>query len=64
MNVLEKKALAFEKLAALQDENLIDEIITHLDSLKNETKSHVYNLASHAEEISKQYDETLKKLAQ
>jgi hypothetical protein len=64
MSVLEKKALAFEKLAALQNEDVIDEILAHLEKLNSEAKERVYNLSNHTEEISRRYDETLKKLAQ
>lgn len=64
MSVLEKKALAFEKLAALKNEEGIDEILEHLEKLNNEAKVHIYNLSKHAESISQRYDETLRKLAQ
>jgi len=62
MSVLEKKALAFEKLAALQNEEGIDEILAHLEKLNNETKAH--DLSKNLDSISKRFDETLKKLAQ
>jgi hypothetical protein len=64
MSVAEKKALAFEKLAALKNEEGIDEILAHLEKLNSEAKVRVYNLSKHTELISKRYDETLKKLAQ
>jgi hypothetical protein len=64
MSTLEKKALAFEKLAALQNESAIEEIIVLLDKLNNEINARVYNLSNHTESISQRYDETLKKLAQ
>ena len=64
MSVLEKKALAFEKLAALQNEEGFDEILAHLEKLNNEAKPRVYNLSKHTESISQRYDETLKKLAE
>lgn len=64
MSTLEKKALAFEKLAALQNDEAIDEILAHLDKLNIETRSRIYNLSKHTESISQRYDETLKKLAQ
>ncbi len=63
MSVLEKKALAFEKLAALKNEEGIDEILAHLEKLTVEAKSRVYNLSKHVVAISQQYDETLKRLA-
>jgi len=64
MSVLEKKALAFEKLAALKNEEGIDEILAHLEKLSDKSKTHVYNLSQHKESISERYDETLKKLAE
>jgi len=38
MSILEKKALAFEKLAALQNEQAIDEITAYIDVLNNNSK--------------------------
>lgn len=64
MSVLEKKALAFEKLAALQSEAGIDEILAHLEKLNGEAKDKIYNLSRHADSISQRYEETLTKLAQ
>lgn len=64
MSVLEKKALAFEKLAALQNEEGIDEILAHLEKLNSDAKTKIYNLSKYADSISQRYDETLKKLAQ
>jgi hypothetical protein len=64
MSVAEKKALAFEKLAALESEAGIDEILAHLEKLGSEAKGRVYNLSKHIDSITKRYDETLKKLAQ
>ncbi len=64
MSVLEKKALAFEKLAALQNEDVIDEILAHLEKINSEAKTRIYNLSKHTESVSSRYDDTLKKLAQ
>jgi len=64
MSVLEKKALAFEKLAALNNEEGIDEILEHLERLNSDAKTRVYNLSKHVVSISQQFDETLKKLAE
>lgn len=64
MSILEKKAVAFEKLASLQSEALIDEILIHLEKLNAGEKTRVYNLSKHLESISDRYSETLKKLAQ
>ncbi len=64
MSILEKKAIAFEKLAALQNEAVIDEILAHLVKLNSEEKARVYNLSKHIGSIGERYAETLKKLAQ
>lgn len=64
MSALEKKALAFEKLAGLKNEEEIDEILAHLEKLNTQVKARIYNLSKYSESISKRYDETLKKLAQ
>lgn len=60
MSVLEKKAIAFEKLASIIIEEDIDEILKHLESLVKEP----INLSKHLNSISERYNETLKKLAQ
>ncbi len=64
MSISEKKALAFEKLAALQTEAEIDEILAHLIKLNAAEETRVYNLYEHIGSISERYNETLKKLAQ
>ena len=64
MSVLEKKALAFEKLAAVNNEDGIDAILAYLEKLNSSAKNHVFNLSKRVESISERYDETLKKLAQ
>ena len=64
MSTLEKKVLAFEKLAALQNEEAIEEILAHLEKLNGEPRFRVYNFSKHYEAVSEQYNETLKKLAQ
>jgi hypothetical protein len=64
MSVAEKKLLAFERLASLQNEAGIYEILTHLEKLNNEVKPRIYNLSKHTEAISQLYDETLNKLVQ
>lgn len=62
MSILEKKGYALEKIAALQSDAALDEIISHLERLSNENK--VYNLSKHFEEVNEKYSEVLKKLAQ
>lgn len=63
MNIQEKKALAIEKVASLQIECHIDEILKCFDRLSiSENKT--YSLVEKLDLISQRYDETLKKLAQ
>jgi translation elongation factor EF-1alpha len=56
--------LAFEKLAALQNEEAIDEILVHLIELDAGEKTRIYNLSKHTGSIEERYGETLQKLAQ
>jgi hypothetical protein len=56
--------LAFEKLATLQSEGVIDEILLLLEKLSEGEKGHIYNLSKHALSITERYSDTLKKLAQ
>jgi hypothetical protein len=62
MSVLEKKAIAFEKLAAIKDEAEIDEILQYLESLNK--KNEEIDLSKSIESISQRYDSTLRRLAQ
>ena len=62
MSVLEKKAIAFEKLAAINNEAEIDEILQYLESL--DKKNEEIDLSKNIESISKRYDSTLRRLAQ
>lgn len=62
MSVLEKKAIAFEKLAAIKDEAAIDEILQYLESLNK--KNEEIDLSKNIESISRRYDSTLRRLAQ
>jgi len=62
MSVLEKKALAFEKLAALKTEKEIDEILLHLENLQ-ETKNK-FETDEFFKKASDTYDDVLQKLAQ
>ena len=61
MNVLEKKALAFEKLAALKTEKDIDEIIVILEKLQE--RENKIAAADFFKKASDKYDEILQKLA-
>lgn len=62
MSVLEKKAIAFEKLAAISSEAEIDEILQYLESL--DKKNEEIDLSKNIESISQRYDSTLRRLAQ
>ena len=62
MSTIEKKGYALEKIAALQNESALDEIISHLERLEKENK--VYNLSQHFEEVNAKYSDVLKKLAE
>ncbi len=62
MSVLEKKAIAFEKLAAINNEAEIDEILQYLESLNK--KNEEIDLSKNIESISQRYDSTLRRLAQ
>ena len=62
MSVLEKKALAFEKLAALTTEKDIDEILLHLKSLQE--AEHKFDTDVFFKKASDKYDDVLQKLAQ
>jgi hypothetical protein len=63
MSTLEKKALAFEKLAALQNDHDIEEIIVHLDKLNRESKVNA-SVLQHAISIINERSSVLEKLAQ
>lgn len=62
MSVLEKKALAFEKLAALQSEAAIDEVLAYLEKLNDTSKVDPYVL-QHAVSIMNDRSSVLEKLA-
>ncbi len=63
MSILEKKALAFEKLAALQNEEAIDGIIAYIDVLLDESKVK-FSVLQQAVSIMKERSSVLEKLAQ
>ncbi len=62
MSTIEKKGYALEKIAALQNDDALDEIIAHLELLAKQNK--VYSLSKHFEEVNEKYGEVLKRLAQ
>ncbi len=62
MSVLEKKAIAFERLAAINNEAEIDDILEYLESLNKKVEE--IELSKNIESISDRYDSTLRRLAQ
>jgi hypothetical protein len=60
MSVAEMKVKAFEKLAALQDEAAVKEILEHLEKL-NAKK---FDTDAFFKKTSEQYGDVLKKLAE
>jgi flagellar motor switch protein FliG len=63
MNIKELKIKAIEKINSLDDEETLKDIINQLDQRSNTAEIKVQNLSQHFESISKQYNETLQKLA-
>jgi hypothetical protein len=63
MSVAEKKALAVEKLKALENEVAIDEILEYLEKIANK-KGSDFDAKVFFENASAKYDDVLRKLAQ
>jgi hypothetical protein len=63
MSVAEMKLLAFEKLAALQSESAIEEILNHLEHLNNGSPAKL-SVIEHAVAIMNERSKVLEKLAQ
>jgi flagellar motor switch protein FliG len=63
MSIKELKIKAIEKINSLDDEETLKDIINQLDQRSNTAEIKVENLSQHFESISKQYNETLQKLA-
>jgi hypothetical protein len=63
MNIAELKLKAIEKLASLDDEEILKNILEQLNKEENKSDSKVHNLSQHVESISERYKHTLKKLA-
>ena len=66
MSVEEMKKEAMKQLAKLNDERIIKDIYTLLNKISEKTDSagNIVNLSQHYDEIKKQYDDVLRKLAQ
>ncbi|MEO6636888.1 MAG: hypothetical protein ABIN25_01350 [Ginsengibacter sp.] len=64
MSIAELKLKAIEKLASLEDETTLKNILSQLDEKKNLSNTKTHNLSKHFESISSRYNETLQKLAQ
>lgn len=63
MSIAELKLKAIEKLASLDNEETLKNILEQLDKKENKSDSKVHNLSQHIESISERYNDTLKKLA-
>jgi hypothetical protein len=63
MSVAEMKLLAFEKLAALQSETAIEEILNHLQQLDSGSQAKL-SVIEHALSIMTERKNVLEKLAQ
>jgi hypothetical protein len=63
MSIAEKKALAVEKLKALENEVAIDEILQYLEKLANNKRSD-FDAKVFFKKASAKYDDVLRKLAQ
>lgn len=63
MSVLEMKALAFEKLAALHNEDAIQEILIHLEKL-NSNPQDQFDTDSFFKKAAEKYGDVLQKLSQ
>ncbi|HEY5368172.1 MAG TPA: hypothetical protein VIJ75_04205 [Hanamia sp.] len=64
MSIAELKLKVIEKLATLNNEDILKNILEQLDKKENKPDSKVHNLSQHFESISERYKQTLKKLAQ
>ena len=62
MSTLEMKAKAFEKLAAINEEATLKEVLSFLESLKATEKE--FDTDSFFNEASEKYGDVLQKLAQ
>lgn len=64
MSIAELKLKAIEKIASLDNEETLKNILEQLNKKEDKPDSKVHNLSEHFESISKRYNHTLKKLAQ
>lgn len=64
MSIAELKLKVIEKLAALDNEDTLMNILEQLNKKEKKEDSKTHNLSSHFESISERFDSTLKKLAQ
>jgi hypothetical protein len=62
MTVLEMKAKAFEKLAKINEESAIKEVLTFLEKLQASKEE--FDVDSFFKNASEKYDDVLQKLAQ
>ena len=66
MSVEEMKKEAMKQLSKLNDERIIKDIFTILNKISERTDNsgNIVNLSQHYDDIKKQYDDVLRKLAQ
>ncbi len=64
MSVAEMKLKAIGKIANLNDEAAINEILEHLEKFNINEQDKNHNLSQHYEAIKNQYSDVLKKLAE
>jgi hypothetical protein len=64
MSVAEMKLKAINKIANLNDEAAINEILEHLEKFNINEQGGNHNLSQHYEAIKNQYGDVLKKLAE
>ncbi|MDQ6762273.1 MAG: hypothetical protein M3015_06565 [Bacteroidota bacterium] len=64
MSIAELKLKAIEKLASLENEETVKNILSQLNEKENLSDSRLHNLSKHFDSISSRYDDTLQKLAQ
>jgi hypothetical protein len=64
MSISEMKELAIEKIANIDNETELKELLVLLDNLIEQQNSKVFNVSKFFESVSERYDDVLKKLAE
>ena len=63
MSIAEMKLKAINEIAKLEDENVIKEILDHLEKVLSGA-SKAFNLSQHYDKVKETYDDVLQKFAQ